>query len=580
MRCNPWYWLVGVIPLALVWWIALLAEQSRVEADLKTRADAYLEQSGLNWASTTFRGREASVVGRAQEESEQQRAATQVAKVWGVRSVEDRTAVLEFVKNYVWTASVRRDEVRLYGYVPSEAVRKAVIGTATASFPGRKIVDKDMKLARGAPSGNLWHGGITFALKQLGQLKSGGRVGLEGNGLVIEGEAESVSSYNALRTALVGGLPKGIVLKSDKVAPPVVRPYAWSVSWRAKRVEISGYAPSERERDSVLAAARKAFPGASVVDRMAIGAGQPRDWQKIVAVALAKLAGTLQGNADLTDQQLTVTGLTRSQETADELPRTLRSELPSRVRVTADIQQDPRAKREEEARKAAEAAERRAREEAARRAQDEQARLARVAEEDRRAREAAAERQRVARAEQDARHAAEAARSKMEKAAQPAAAQQRVAAAEDVAKREAAEARRRAAEEERQTVERAVAEARRCQTAIRSAAAEGTINFGRASAELERSSFKTLDNLAQIAKTCPDAVIEIEGHTDSEGEPNRNIRLSERRARAVVDYLAKVGISQSRLLSAGYGETRPLVRNDTEANRARNRRIVFSVRAR
>lgn len=622
MRCNPWYWLLGVIPLALVWWIVLLAEQSRVEADLKARADAYLAQSGLGWASTSFSGREGSVIGRAAEESEQRRAATQVAKVWGVRSVEDRTAVLEFVRNYVWTASVRRGELRLYGYVPSEAVRKAVIGTATASFPGRKIVDKDMKLARGAPGGNLWHGGITFALKQLALLKDGGRVGLEGDGLVIEGEADSPNGYKALRSALSGAMPKGLSLKSDKIAPAVVKPYMWAARWQAKRVEFTGYAPGERERDQVLAAARQAFPGASVVDRMAIGAGQPRDWQKIASVAIAKLSRMMQGAADLTDQQLNVTGLTRAQDLADELSRTLRSELPSRVRLTTDIQQDPRAKREEEARLAAEAARiaaaeaaarrakedaaRRAREdaarrakeeaenrakaaEAARRAQEEQARLASAEETARREREeAAAERRRIARAEEEARRAAEEAsrlaaaeREKAEKGRRKPAGQS-LAAASDASKTDkqlAVEARRRAAEEERAIVERAVAEAKRCQTAIRSAAAEGTINFSRASADLDRSSFATLDNLARIAKTCPKTVIEIEGHTDSEGDANRNILLSQRRAKAVVDYLVKVGIPRSRMLSEGYGETRPLFRNDTAANRAKNRRIVFSVRA-
>ena len=117
-----------------------------------------------------------------------------------------------------------------------------------------------------------------------------------------------------------------------------------------------------------------------------------------------------------------------------------------------------------------------------------------------------------------------------------------------------------------------------CQGALQDTAREGMIRFERASATLTEESFGTLDRLAAVVKNCPDVTIEIEGHTDSEGTPERNKLLSDRRAQSVVEYLTRGGIDARRLVSIGYGDTRPLVPNDSVQNRAKNRRIEFTVK--
>ena len=123
-------------------------------------------------------------------------------------------------------------------------------------------------------------------------------------------------------------------------------------------------------------------------------------------------------------------------------------------------------------------------------------------------------------------------------------------------------------------------EARRCQTSLITATETGSIVFATGSADLDRRSNQTLDALADIIRGCPSFIIEVEGHTDSVGDPAANQRLSERRAIAVRDYLVRAGVPTSGLTAAGYGETRPLAPNDTAVNMARNRRIDFSVTAR
>ncbi|HEX8298980.1 MAG TPA: OmpA family protein, partial [Rubricoccaceae bacterium] len=71
---------------------------------------------------------------------------------------------------------------------------------------------------------------------------------------------------------------------------------------------------------------------------------------------------------------------------------------------------------------------------------------------------------------------------------------------------------------------------------------------------------------------------EIQGHTDSESSRSSNRILSIRRAEATRDYLVQKGIDSERLAPRGFGETDPIADNDTEAGRARNRRVVFSLR--
>ena len=116
-----------------------------------------------------------------------------------------------------------------------------------------------------------------------------------------------------------------------------------------------------------------------------------------------------------------------------------------------------------------------------------------------------------------------------------------------------------------------------CQELIDGVLSRNTILFESGEARILEASFGLLDQLAYVAGRCPNARIEIAGHTDSVGEEDENQRLSEARARAIVDYLVAAGVAQDRLTAAGYGETRPIASNDTEEGRALNRRIEFNV---
>jgi outer membrane protein OmpA-like peptidoglycan-associated protein len=100
--------------------------------------------------------------------------------------------------------------------------------------------------------------------------------------------------------------------------------------------------------------------------------------------------------------------------------------------------------------------------------------------------------------------------------------------------------------------------------------------FGRA--EIQEVSFSLLDELAATILANPQILkIRVEGHTDNVGDELYNLKLSQSRARAVVDALVSRDIAEARLTSAGFGEQQPIVDNDTEESRARNRRVEFII---
>lgn len=103
------------------------------------------------------------------------------------------------------------------------------------------------------------------------------------------------------------------------------------------------------------------------------------------------------------------------------------------------------------------------------------------------------------------------------------------------------------------------------------------VTFKAGSAELVPTSLKTLDAAIAGLKRNPKAVVEIQGHTSSEGSDELNDRLSQERAYSVKEYMVSKGVSEGRLKANGYGSSQPKADNSTEAGRMANRRIELVV---
>jgi len=117
-----------------------------------------------------------------------------------------------------------------------------------------------------------------------------------------------------------------------------------------------------------------------------------------------------------------------------------------------------------------------------------------------------------------------------------------------------------------------------CQQLFSDLLSKGRIRFEPGRATINPDSAGLLDRLIETASRCPNAQIEIAGHTDADGDDAINQALSERRAQAVSDYLVKAGLPADRFTATGYGSTQPVATNDTDEGKAQNRRIDFMVR--
>jgi OOP family OmpA-OmpF porin len=714
MRCNPRYWLLGLVPIAMLSWVAVQLEQTGIELDLSRRASDALHRAGMSWAGFRFVGRDAVLTGRAPEEREPDKAIASIANIWGVRVVSDRSELLEQVANYRWSAQWSGEgRLQMAGDVPSEDARRALLTAARTAFPGTAISD-DMRLARGSIDRNAWLSSAVFSMKNLSELKRG-QASLSMLNLSIAGEAKSADAYRDVREALAERRPAGLSLARAEITPPMVRPFVWSIKKSGAGIAISGFAPADDERERIHARAKALFRGMTIVDNSDLGDGAPQGWAKATSVALDQLAQLRMGDVALSDRDMTFAGEASDEQVASSVRRTLKLEVPQNFRISEHIK-FPRpdvalptsgyvmgivnsgTSLELVGMVPSEAA-RGALIDAIKarfpgRALNDKTQVAPGAPEGwqqcvvaglaslprlKKGKSVLTDHKLEISGSTDDYAASQSVPGDVKAAAgqtcetttdiaftgqmktdldwkatrEPngmvtlggdapddtarlhivelaqqifagssvtdnmkivgASAEPWSSAAhlglQEIARlkngevsisgknfviKGAAESNQVASDirsvlttdlppgfKSRDEITVMSAEERAadsCQTLMRQASAKGTINFARAKADLTSDSTDTLRDLAQIANACPTFKIQIEGHTDSEGTDERNQRLSDRRARAVADFLAQNGVDPRRLMAIGYGATRPIADNSTNEGRAKNRRIEFTVR--
>ncbi len=235
---------------------------------------------------------------------------------------------------YVWSASTEGKILKLNGFVPSEAVRKTFVERAKAEFSGQPIVDL-MEIAVGAPTG--FATAVEFALSQLSGLKAGS-VSLSDTTLSIKGEAVEPQSYATMRDGLKTSLPDGFKLGELALTPPIVAPYTWSAKQSAQGFVLSGHTPDDQTRLEIIDLAKSLTGGAGVVDEMLIARGAPQSFASIAQKALKLVSHLSEGEINLSDSGLTVTGIARSPSDYEDIRANVASGLfPGVTLRSADI---------------------------------------------------------------------------------------------------------------------------------------------------------------------------------------------------------------------------------------------------
>jgi len=105
----------------------------------------------------------------------------------------------------------------------------------------------------------------------------------------------------------------------------------------------------------------------------------------------------------------------------------------------------------------------------------------------------------------------------------------------------------------------------------------GNITFDTNQTRIRDPFYPVLDSVVKVANKFDKTALQVSGHTDSTGSDSYNQRLSEHRALSVKDYLAQRGVAPQRLTSVGYGESRPIADNGSDAGRSQNRRVEIEM---
>ncbi|WP_374547436.1 OmpA family protein [Rhodoblastus sp.] len=583
---------IGLASACALWLALIHFETPAFEAGLAARAGAVLRERLGETASAQASGRDIRLDGRAFDESARADAREAIAALPGVRRVEDALGAPPPLAPFPWRAVWDGAVLTLSGGAPSPAGRAAVLNAARQAFAGARIVD-DMVYASGAPPGFVER--AAGAVRLLGRLRSGEAQAQDGRWR-LSGQAATEADGEALRAIAEAGGPIAVEIAPSAPAP------AFAAEHDGRTLRLSGAVGAEADHVALLASARQLFPDAAVVDNLRGGAGAPTHFGAEAAFALRALAQLQSGKVVLSDHAARLSGVARRGRDAASLSGALDAP-PGATLDTRAVSAGESAPYLLEADK------------------DERALVLTGSCGD----DAICAQIRAAAAK---RFPSLAVRDSMQPA--PGAPKGFLAAAlgglEQLARlrvghftlRDSSAALRGdavraataetvktaliAAMPEGFSVQAAVTGAERdvaappvppepraetppsppaaedCKPRLAERARAATIQFDYASDALPAGAAAVLTDIAAAAVACPQAALEIAGHSDDAGSIANNFDWSWRRAEAVAAFLLAAGVPPQRLRTEGFGETAPVAPNDSDEHRARNRRIEIRVK--
>lgn len=492
--------------------------------------------------------------------------------------VGDITLISSVISPYVWSAAQMGDSVLLTGYLPDEETRQRFVSQAENIGP---VID-EMQLGAGAPAG--FADAASALLNQMVDLDNAS-ASITDVELTLSGEASSPESYNAAN-AFLGILPTGFDSISGRIAPPLADPFVTGLSKAGDDLILTGFLPDETARailrDSVESA------GLSLSDQSTIARGSPEglDVGDILAALTSTIADLTSVEASLADSVLTVTGAAASYQGAQGAEDALAALSSSVLAVDATIEPGPASPFTFSASLS----------------EEDVALLGFVPSEEKR--------QSIlgdvaalfpARSVRDDLNVADGAPNDFDAVVQAglralgrlANGQFSLSDTDAALSGDALFLRSIGQIEESASATMpgtfnlstgigmlsppAIIDAAACQAQFASLLSGNSIRFATGNADIDALSYGLLDRLVRTLQSCPDAGVEIAGHTDAQGSDTANQALSEQRAGSVLAYVQAAGISAGRVSAVGYGEATPIADNDTEEGRARNRRIEFIV---
>lgn len=583
---TSWIW-PGVAAVACLTALALWLEHKVVEADLQTRTLAALEQQEHGWARLALDGRDLTLQGEAPGEESQSEALEIARDVYGVRIVRDETRLLPLEAPFQLSAEKTEAGVTLTGFAPDQATRAGIVAQLSQMLPGIAISDQ-IKLARGAPD-NL----MEFAVYGMSAFPrfSTGTMEISDTTMRIGGQALSPEDHEAALQTLSVDPPTGATLEALEIsAAGIEGDYRFAAEIDGSNLKFSGYVPDPDARAKIRGAVEAVRADLTVADEMLYATGVPEgvDWAAAAAEAAALVTRMTQGRADIEGRRLDLSGQVTDGAAFREIQALLGGQLAGGLVLgTADIGVARVSPFTWSASVSADglvmsgfvpddATRTRLSDAAGLKfgafAIDDRLQVASGAPEGF-ATAALAALQALSRLEDASVDLVDAKVSVAGLALTP--------PAQEAIADNLTEALPQGFAIERQIeIKRLPSESldeAGCQDELNRLVATNTILFETAEAGIAAHSHGFLDRIAFSAQRCGDARLEISGHTDSDGAEAFNLALSKQRAEAVLAYLSAAGVVSDRLEAIGFGESRPVGDNETEAGKAENRRIEFRV---
>jgi OOP family OmpA-OmpF porin len=238
------------------------------------------------------------------------------------------------VSPYEWRGEKKGSDVILTGYVPSPEAKADVDNAAGAAFPGMTMSDR-IRIAAGEPKMD-WIGAIKFSLAALAKLGTG-TVTLGDKTFAIEGEAASPDAFAELLDINSRTLPASLVMVKSEVTPPRVSPYRFMAERGAGQVVLSGYAPSEKDKEAILDMVRGKFGPDQVVDKLVFASGAPQGFTAAIADGLHAVTRLAGGSFEMVDAALKIEGDAYYPAAADQVAGAAEEGKPADFVVTAEI---------------------------------------------------------------------------------------------------------------------------------------------------------------------------------------------------------------------------------------------------
>ncbi|WP_244435027.1 OmpA family protein [Methylocystis sp. SC2] len=579
----PKKWWIGLPVLLGLGYFAQGALTPRLEDDLRAAVLSRVARSpdAIDRPEVRVSGRDVVLAGVSLSPEAKASLLTALGVETPARRIMDATQPLSRATPFVLRLERRGGKAMISGNVPPTGVRERL--RAEIAALGLEVSDS-AAYADGAP--HAFPDLASFAVRRLAELDPATTTMTDAT-LAVSGEARSAADYERALAALKAS-PFESAVKVE-VSPPRVSPYVFTAAARDGVISLSGHLPSDDLRKQVVAMAAAAGAGAAVSDATELGAGAPAgDFAGALAFAVGELGKLSQGKVAVSDGKIIIEGQGRQNIFGETIRADAKARLPSGFEIARlDVMAGPMTPYVFSAQRAGgevtltgyapdEAVRNRLIETARRNFFD-----AKVV-----------DRLMIAKgAPQNFAEATDhslAALARLDEG-KLAISDSNISLA-GVARHQSARAEIAASfadalpqsfRGEAQLSTRIVGsplDASRCAAALSELLAKSPIVFASDDSAIAAESAPLVDAIAATALRCQGATLEIAAHTDNIGIAEVNLGRSKRRAQAVVERLAKAGVDPFRIIAVGHGGERPIASNDSDENRARNRRVEIVVK--